>query len=157
GWLAAAYGLRPEPFYLGIGYVVIGSLLSAFTVRETRHHVTHELRTHAFAETEALTPREIFRRTSVTDRNLFSVSQAGLVNNLNDGMAWGLFPLVFAAAGMSLTQIGSLAAIYPAVWSCAQIFTGALSDRLGRKFFIVWGMWLQAAGIGVTAAAAGFL
>jgi MFS family permease len=83
----------------------------------------------------------------VGDRNLSSVSQAGLVNNLNDGMAWGLFPLVFAAAGMNLAQIGILAAIYPATWSVAQLATGALSDRTGRKWLIVSGMWLQAAGI----------
>ncbi len=152
GWMAAQFGLRPEPFYLGVGYVAIGSLLSALAVRETRHHVAHELRNHPLAaHTRELSQREIFRRTSLTDRNLSSVSQAGLVNNLNDGMAWGLFPLVFAAAGMSLAQIGVLAAIYPAVWGCAQIFTGALSDRIGRKGLIVWGMWLQAAGIAVTA------
>jgi len=157
GWLAAHFGLRPEPFYLGIGYVAIGFLLSTFTVRETRHHVAHELRAHPCTEAQALTPREIFRRTSLTDRNLSSVSQAGLVNNLNDGMAWGLFPLVFAAAGLSLTQIGTLAAIYPAVWGCAQIFTGALSDRIGRKVLIVWGMWLQSAGIGLTAMTTDFM
>ena len=157
GWLATHFGLRPEPFYPGIGYVAIGFLLSAFAVRETRHHVAHELRAHPCAEAQALTPREIFRRTSLTDRNLSSVSQAGLVNNLNDGMAWGLFPLVFAAAGLSLTQIGTLAAIYPAVWGCAQIFTGTLSDRIGRKVLIVWGMWLQAAGIGLTATMTDFL
>lgn len=99
---------------------------------------------------------EIFRRTSLTDRNLSSVSQAGLVNNLNDGMAWGLFPLLFAAAGMSLGQIGTLAAIYPAVWGVMQIFTGALSDRVGRKPLIVWGMWVQALGIAVVALTGGF-
>lgn len=157
GWIAAHVGLRPEPFYLGVGYVVIGSLLSALAVRDTRHHVAHELRNHPFiGGTHELTQGEIFRRTSLTDRNLSSVSQAGLVNNLNDGMAWGLFPLVFAAAGMSLAQIGVLAAIYPAVWGCAQIFTGALSDRIGRKGLIVWGMWLQAAGIAVTATLTNF-
>ncbi|MBA5608863.1 MFS transporter, partial [Duganella sp. FT3S] len=96
-------------------------------------------------------------RASLTDRNLSSVSQAGLVNNLNDGMVWGLFPLVFATAGMSLAQIGTLAAIYPAVWGMAQIFTGALSDSIGRKQLIVWGMWVQATGIVVTALGASFL
>ena len=128
GWMAARYGPRPEPFYLGIGYVVIGSLLSALCVRETRQHVAHELRGHARnAERSDLSQREIFRRTSLTERNLSSVSHAGLVNNLNDGAAWGLFPLVFAAAGMNLAQIGMLAAIYPAVWGCAQICTSARS------------------------------
>ncbi|MFZ2629583.1 MAG: MFS transporter [Rugosibacter sp.] len=152
GWMAARYGLRPEPFYLGIVYVAAGLLLSLFAVRETRHHVAHEVRVHhAESNAENLTQGEIFRRTSLTDRNLSSVSQAGLVNNLNDGMAWGLFPLVFAAAGMTLAQIGILAAIYPAVWGASQILTGALSDRIGRKWLIVWGMWLQAAGIAVTA------
>ena len=152
GWIAAHFRLRPEPFYLGVVYVAAGLLLSMLVVRETRGHVTQELRAHApaAASESALTQREIFRRTSLTDRNLSSVSQAGLVNNLNDGMAWGLFPLVFAAAGMTLSQIGQLAAIYPAVWGITQIFTGARSDRIGRKWLIVCGMWLQAIGIAVT-------
>jgi MFS family permease len=158
GWLAARYGLRPEPFYLGVAYVAAGLLLSVWAVRETRHHVTHEVNVHhAGSGAASLTQGEIFRRTSLTDPNLSSVSQVGLVNNLNDGMAWGLFPMVFAAAGMSLTQIGMLAAIYPAVWGFSQIFTGALSDRIGRKWLIVGGMWLQSAGIAVTALAADFL
>ncbi|MBI3146849.1 MAG: MFS transporter, partial [Pseudogulbenkiania sp.] len=158
GWFAARFGLRPEPFYLGVVYVAAGLLLSSFAVRETRHYVAHELRApHLVTGEDNLTQGEIFRRTSLTDRNLSSVSQAGLVNNLNDGMAWGLFPLVFAAAGMTLAQIGILAAIYPATWGASQIFTGALSDRIGRKWLIVWGMWLQAGGIAVTALTADFL
>lgn len=158
GWIAAHYGLRPHPFYLGIGYVALGLALSALAVRETRHHVAHEAWVHR-SEGEAATPsqREVFRRVSLSDRNLSSVSQAGLVNNLNDGMAWGLFPLLFAAAGMSLAQIGMLAAIYPAVWGVTQVFTGALSDRIGRKPLIAWGMGVQAAGIAVTATATQFL
>ena len=157
GWIAAHYGLRPEPFYLGIGYVIAGFGLSALAVRETRHHVAHEVRTHhGGIAAPALGQREIFRRTSLGDRNLSAVSQAGLVNNLNDGMAWGLFPLFFAAAGMSLREIGTLAAVYPAVWGIGQLFTGALSDRIGRKGLIVGGMWIQAAGIALTAASTGF-
>lgn len=152
GWLAATYGLRPEPFYLGVGYVAAGLLLSWLAVRETRHHVAHEVRTrHPAVAADEISQGEIFRRATLTDRNLSSISQAGLVNNLNDGMAWGLFPLVFAAAGMTLAQIGVLAAIYPAVWGILQIFTGALSDYVGRKWLIVSGMWLQAIGIAVTA------
>ena len=158
GWLAARYGLRPEPFYLGVVYVIAGLLLSVLVVRETQHHVTHEVKMHhAGSDAPRLTQGDIFRRTSLTDRNLSSVSQVGLVNNLNDGMAWGLFPLVFAAAGMSLTQIGILAAIYPSVWGISQIFTGGLSDRIGRKWLIVGGMWLQAVGIAVTALSTDFL
>lgn len=158
GWIAARYGLRPEPFYLGVVYVIAGLLLSVLLVRETRHHVAHEVKVHhAGSAPASLTQREIFRRTSLTDRNLSSVSQVGLVNNLNDGMAWGLFPLVFAAAGMTLTQIGILAAIYPAVWGVSQVFTGALSDRIGRKWLIAGGMWLQAAGIAITALSTDFL
>jgi len=158
GWLAARYGLRPQPFYLGVVYAAAGLLLSVLAVRETRHHVTHELRVHQPADrSAALSQSEIFRRTSLTDRNLSSVSQAGLVNNLNDGMAWGLFPLVFAAAGMTLAQIGILAAIYPAVWGVTQIVTGALSDRVGRKWLIVWGMWVQALGIVITALTGDFV
>lgn len=145
-WIAAAYGLRPEPFYLGVVLALLGLLLSVFAVRETRQHAAHE---SALAGDAAPPPsqREVFRRTSFTDRNLSSVSQAGLVNNLNDGMAWGLFPLWFAALGMSLGQIGVLAAVYPAVWGIAQLATGAWSDRIGRKWLIAAGMWVQAAGI----------
>jgi MFS family permease len=98
----------------------------------------------------------VFWRTSFSDRNLSSASQVGLVNNLNDGMAWGLFPLVFVAARMDLAQIGTLAAIYPATWSIAQLVTGAMSDRIGRKWLIVSGMWLQTVGIVVVTLAATF-
>lgn len=157
GWMATHYGLRPQPFYLGVAYVACGLILSVMAVRETRHHVEREVLNTATATGESVFSQgEIFRRTSFTDRNLSSVSQAGLVNNLNDGMAWGLFPLVFASAGQNLTQVGVLAAIYPAVWGCAQIFTGALSDRLGRKWLIASGMWVQAVGIAITALASGF-
>jgi MFS family permease len=151
GWVAARYGLRPEPFYLGIGFVACGLVLSLFVVRETKHFVALESKTHsAPAPSAAPSQREIFWLTTWRDRNLSSVSQAGLVNNLNDGMAWGLFPLLFAASAMSLQQIGVLAAIYPAVWGVAQLFTGVLSDRVGRKWLIASGMWVQALGIAVT-------
>jgi MFS family permease len=147
-WIASEYGLRPEPFYLGIVFGVLGLTLSIFAVRETQHHVAHEAAMSGNNE-RLPSQREVFWRTTLTDRNLSSVSQAGLVNNLNDGMAWGLFPLWFAAAQMSLEQIGILAAVYPATWGVAQLFTGAWSDRIGRKWLIAAGMWVQAAGIGV--------
>ena len=148
GWIAATHGLRPEPFYLGVGFVACGLLLSLFAVRETHHHAAHE---SAMRETREKLPsqREVFLRTTLTDRNLSSVTQAGLVNNLNDGMAWGLFPLFFAASQMNLEQIGALAALYPATWGIGQLFTGPWSDRVGRKWLIAFGMWIQAAGIGV--------
>jgi MFS family permease len=149
GWIAARYGVRPQPFYLGVGFVVVGLALSALVVRETRHHVSHECGLGTLPPEGSPTARQVFWRTTVLDANLSSVSQAGLVNNLNDGMAWGLFPLVFAAAGMNLAQVGLLAAVYPATWGFAQLATGALSDRTGRKPLIVWGMWTQAAGIGL--------
>lgn len=155
GWIAAEMGLRPQPFYLGVGYVLCGLLLSVFAVRETRHHVAHEVASQG-TPPPMLTQTEIFRRTSFSDRNLSSISQAGLVNNLNDGLAWGLFPLAFAAAGLSLAQIGMLAALYPAVWGIAQVFTGAWSDRIGRKGLIVGGMTVQALGIAITAIGGGF-
>jgi len=153
-WIAAAYGLRPEPFYLGIAFVVLGLALSVFAVRETHHHVAHESATSDSSE-RLPSQREVFWRTTLTDRNLSSVSQAGLVNNLNDGMAWGLFPLWFAAAQMSLEQIGILAAVYPATWGIAQLATGAWSDRIGRKWLIAFGMWIQAAGIVVVLISSG--
>lgn len=157
GLVAARYGLRPEPFYLGIGFVALGLLLSVLAVRETKHHVAAESILVGELPPEGVpSQREVFWRTTLFDKDLSSVSQAGLVNNLNDGMAWGLFPLIFAAAGMSLSEIGTLAAIYPAVWGLGQLFTGALSDRIGRKGLIVAGMWLQAVGIGVIALSEGF-
>jgi len=157
GFVAARYGLRPEPFYLGVGFVVVGSSLSLLVVRETKHHVIAESKLQGELEFPAVPkPSEVFWRTSLGDRNLSSVSQAGLVNNLNDGMAWGLFPLVFSAARMTLGQIGTLAAIYPATWGLAQLFTGAWSDRVGRKWLIASGMWLQAVGILAVALASAF-
>lgn len=148
GYVAAAYGLRPQPFYLGIAFAMIGLLLSALLVRETQGHMRHEAKNHGTpAHVATRSQREVFLSTSFLDRNLSSISQAGLVNNLNDGMAWGLFPIFYAAAGLSLERIGWLAAIYPAVWGAGQLFTGALSDRVGRKWLIAGGMWVQAAGI----------
>ncbi len=149
GYVASIWGLRPQPFYLGVGFIAFGLAMSVLLVRETRHHADHEARLHRGPAEKQLSQGEIFRRTSFTDSNLSSVSQAGMVNNLNDGMAWGLFPLFFAMAGLNLKQIGWLAAIYPAVWGIGQLYTGGLSDRIGRKGLIVWGMWLQAAGIAV--------
>lgn len=149
GYVAGTWGLRPEPFYLGIGFVALGLTISVFLVRETSHHADHEATIHCEPAVRQISQGAIFTRTSFTDPNLSSVSQAGMVNNLNDGMAWGLFPLFFALAGMNLKQIGWLAAIYPAVWGLGQLYTGALSDRIGRKGLIVGGMWLQAAGIGL--------
>jgi MFS family permease len=157
GWIAATYGLRPEPFYLGVAFVAIGLVLSVFAVRETKHHVSLESQLAGALPPEGVpSQREVFWRTTLLDRNLSSVTQAGLVNNLNDGMAWGIFPLFFVAARMSLEDIGWLAAIYPATWGVGQLFTGALSDRVGRKWLIASGMWIQAAGIVVVILSGGF-
>jgi MFS family permease len=143
--------LRPVPFYPGVAFVVMGLGLSIFAVRETKHHVVAEAAQSAAPSAESLpSRREVFWRTTIADRNLSRVTQAGLVNNLNDGMAWGLFPLYFAAAGISLKQIGALAAVYPAMWGIAQLVTGAWSDRIGRKWLIATGMWVQALGIAAT-------
>jgi len=152
GFIASRAGLRPEPFYLGVGFVAAGLGLSLL-VRETSAHVAVESQT---ADAPPRPPGGVFRRTTFGDRNLSSVTQAGFVNNLNDGMAWGLFPLIFASAGMSLVQIGTLAAVYPATWGIGQLATGALSDRLGRKWLIASGMWVQAAGIGAVIASKTF-
>jgi MFS family permease len=157
GFVAAQYGLRPEPFYSGVVFVALGLLLSALVVRETRHHADVESKLQGeLPREDAPKPREVFWRTTLLDKDLSSVSQAGLVNNLNDGMVWGLFPLLFAAAGMSVGQIGTLAALYPATWGVAQLLTGAWSDRVGRKWLIAAGMWVQAVGIAVVVASSGF-
>jgi MFS family permease len=149
GYIASSRGLRPEPFYLGVLFAVAGLGLSIFFVRDSGGHVRLEASRHPDIIEEAHQPsfRQVFAETSWTDRRLFATCQAGLVNNLNDGMAWGLFPLFFTAGGMSLNQIAILAAVYPGVWGLMQLGTGALSDRLGRKRLIVAGMWTQAAGI----------
>ena len=160
GWLAAEEGLRPWPFLVGLAYAVVGLALSVGLVRETRGHVDHEQRATQAAPTDepATGPRwrEVFWRATLRDPTLSSASQAGLVNNLNDGMAWGLLPLHYAAAGLSIAEIGVLAAAYPAVWAVAQIPAGALSDRVGRKPLIVAGMLLQAAAIAVIAVGGSF-
>jgi MFS family permease len=155
GCIAQRYGLRPAPFYLGIAYGVFGLLLSVLMVRDTRGYVQLETENQG-APKESLSFRQVFRLTTIGDRNLFAASQAGLVNNLNDGMSWGIFPLFFAAFGLSVERIGILKAAYPAVWSVLQILTGPLSDRWGRKGLIVAGMWIQAIGLFVTAASNAF-
>jgi MFS family permease len=155
GWIAAGHGLRPDPFYPGVAFAGTGLLLSALLVRETRAHVALESSLRG-ASTQAVSAGDVFRRTTWTDRNLSAISQAGLVNNLNDGMAWGLFPLFFAAANLGFDRIGILAAIYPATWGGVQLATGAISDRVGRKWLITTGMWVQAAGISVVILSHGF-
>jgi hypothetical protein len=157
GYLAAAYGLRPEPFYLGIGYAALGLGLSGIAIRETRHHADMEAASHSPGRTRHnhlhgdLTDRQVFTQTSLREPALSAASQAGLVNNLNDGLAWGLFPILFAASGQSLGRIGILVALYPAVWGLGQLVTGAASDRIGRKPLIVAGMTIQAIALAVVA------
>lgn len=151
GYLASRYGLRPAPIYLGIGYAVLGAALSIMLVRDTRDHVRLEASSHT-QKAAPISFREVFALTSFRNRNLFAASQAGLVNNLNDGMSWGIFPLFFASFGLGVERIGILKAIYPATWGILQIATGLLSDRWGRKGLIVAGMWVQAAGLFLTAA-----
>ncbi len=149
GYIAASYGLRPQPFYLGIGYAFAGFFLSALFVRETRGHMRHESRGTSSQEQSATVEKsrtfsQVFATTSWRDKTLFGCCQAGLVNNLNDGMAWGIFPLFFAAHGLDVGHIGVIKAMYPFVWAGGQLITGPLSDRLGRKGLVVWGMWIQA-------------
>ncbi|MFC8503268.1 MFS transporter [Pedococcus sp. NPDC057267] len=156
GWVAAHAGLRPEPFLLGIAFAALGLGLSSLAVRETHHHARHEAVTDDAPSRGELSDREVFARTSWRDRTLSAASQAGLVNNLNDGLAWGLFPVLFAGAGLSVGRIGWLAATYPAVWGLGQVATGALSDRWGRRGLIVAGMLVQALALGLVAAADSF-
>lgn len=141
GWLATEYGLRPYPFYLGIVLAVLG-LLGSLLVRDTRHHVALEA---AQAPVTPTGPPLSFWDVTWRHPNLGSVTQAGLVNNLNDGMVWGLLPLLLASKGFTLTQIGTVAAVYPAVWGLGQLITGPLADRLCKKDLLFWGMLLQGA------------
>jgi MFS family permease len=158
GYLADAYGLRPAPFLLGIAFAALGLGLSTLAVRETRGYARLEAATHVGRADGKhdhlhgeLSNGQVFVQTSLKEPALSSASQAGLVNNLNDGLAWGLFPILFAAAGLSVARIGVLASLYPAVWGLGQLFTGALSDRVGRKWLIATGMWLQAIALAVIA------
>ena len=150
GYVAANSGLRPEPFLIGLAYAALGLGLSTLAVRETRHHADHEA--SLLPDERELTPREVFTQTSVREPALSSASQAGLVNNLNDGLAWGLFPVLFTASGLTLTQTGMLVAIYPAVWGVGQLAAGGLSDHWGRKHLITAGMLIQAIALGAIAA-----
>ncbi|WP_214317523.1 MFS transporter [Nonomuraea sediminis] len=152
GYLAEQYGLRPAPFLLGLAYAALGLGLSTLVVKETRGYVHHE----AGTTQSPLTTGQIFVLTSFKERALSAVSQAGLVNNLNDGLAWGLLPIMFAARGLSIGQIGFLSALYLAVWGFGQLATGALSDRWGRKWLIASGMLAQGVALAVIAAASGF-
>jgi MFS family permease len=159
GYLAQEYGLRPTPFYLGIAFVALGLGLSVLAVKETRDHARFEAASHVSRHDHLhadLTTGQVFWLTSVKERALSAASQAGLVNNLNDGLAWGLFPILFATRGLSIAQIGVLAGIYPAVWGVGQLITGGLSDRIGRKWLIAGGMWVQAIGIAVVALGGSF-
>ena len=154
GAIAERAGLRPGPFLLGLAIAGLGLGASVLFVRETRGHVTTEQAGHL--RTEPSSSRDVFLRTSFRDRSLAAACQAGLVNNLNDGLAWGLLPLYYAAAGLSIGQIGVLAAAYPATWAIAQIGTGALSDRIGRKSLIATGMLVQAVALAWIAVGSSF-
>jgi MFS family permease len=155
GAIAGRYGLRPEPFFLGVAFAALGLGLSTLFVRETQGHARHEaLRTARSDGHDGF--GAIFARATWRDPTLSAVSQAGLVNNAVDGLAWGILPLLFAANGQSVQAIGVLAALYPGVWCVGQLFTGAWSDRVGRKPLIVAGMVLQGAALALVAASTGF-
>lgn len=135
GWMASEYGLRPMPFWLGVGFVGIGLLLSVLLVKDTIHHVNQEI-------TESNVPKlqHVFWETTWGHKKLGSITQAGLVNNLNDGMVWGLFPLLLASKGFSIADIGTIVAVYPAVWGIGQLFTGKLADHFDKRNLLFWGM-----------------
>jgi MFS family permease len=149
GLLAEQFGLRPAPFLLGLAFAALGLGASVLFVRETQPHA--DLEAGARPATARPPLRQVMLTTTLREPALSAASQAGLVNNLNDGMAWGLLPLYYAAAGLSVGQIGILAALYPAVWGLGQPLTGALSDRLGRKWLITGGLFSQAGAIGLLA------
>lgn len=160
GYLAARYGLRPAPFLLGLSYTALALGLSTLAVRETRDHAQAEAASHVPRSDgrhdhlhSELSNRHVFIQASFREPALSAASQAGLVNNLNFGLSWGLFPLLFASSGLSVDRIAVLFSLYPAVWGFGQLFTGALSDRWGRKHLITAGMLTQAAALAVVALA----
>src|SRR5881296_3720483 len=151
GYIAAHSALRPQPFYLGIVIAVVGIAVSSLFVRETRPYA--HLEAAASPQTSSsVRPslQNVFYVTSLGNVSLFAACQAGLVNNLNDGMSWGLYPLFFAAYGLGVGSIGIIKAVYPIVWGVLQVATGPLSDRFGRKELIAWGMIVQSGGIWLT-------
>lgn len=142
GYIASKYGLRPYPFLIGIVLSVLGLLASIFLVKDTRKFVAAE------SKTSTLKPlKNIFLDTTLRHPNLSSVTQAGLINNLNDGMVWGLLPILLATKGYNLSQIGTIVFIYPAVWGIGQLFTGKLADLICKKKLLFWGMLFQGIAI----------
>ncbi len=141
-WIAAEYGLRPYPFYLGIGFSILGILMTVFLIRDTKHHVSIETATSTIKKLD-----HVFKETTWTNKNLGSISQAGLVNNLNDGMIWGLFPILLISKNFTLEQIGIIVGTYPVVWGLGQLFTGKMADHLNKKNMLFWGMLIQSIAI----------
>lgn len=139
GWIASEYGVRPYPFYIGIGLVFLGLSGSIFFIKDTKHHVAKETATNSIPKL-----KNIFWDTTWKNKNLGSVTQAGLINNLNDGMAWGIFPILLATKGFTIGEIGIVTAIYPAVWGIGQLFTGKMADKFCKKDMLYVGMFLQA-------------
>ena len=142
GWLASRYGLRPEPLFLGLAIAAVGFGVSALFVKETSAHMKLEK-----GDTKGKSFREVAALASYKDRGLAAASRTGLVNNANDALAWGLLPVVMLTQGLTTVQIGTVAAVYPAVWGIGQLGTGALSDHIGRRLPIALGMWIQAAAL----------
>ncbi len=138
GWIASNYGLRPYPFYLGVAFALLGLAFSWFFVRDTRHHVSRETATSKVGKLD-----HVFWDTSWRNPNLGAISQAGLVNNLNDAMVWGLFPILLTSLGFSMEATGTIVAIYPAVWGFGQLFTGKLADHFSKKWMLFGGMLAQ--------------
>lgn len=138
GWVAGEFGLRPYPFYIGIALSFAGLLSSWLLVKDTKHHVAKETTTNSLPLL-----KNVFWDTTWRNKNLGSVTQAGLINNLNDGMAWGIFPILLAEKNFSIPEIGVVTAIYPAVWGIGQLFTGKMSDHFCKKSMLFWGMFLQ--------------
>lgn len=139
GYIAEKYGLRPYPFYLGIVFVVLGLLGSVFFVKDTRGHVKK-----AAAKSSIKKLENLFKETTWKDPNLGSISQAGLVNNLNDGMIWGLFPILLASKNFTIGEIGLIVAVYPTVWGIGQLVTGKMADLFNKKKMLFYGMFGQA-------------
>ena len=142
GWIAGKYGLRPYPFYIGVVLTFLGIFSTLFFARDTKHHVTHEA-----ASSDVPRLKNIFWETTWKNKNLGSVTQAGLINNLNDGMVWGIFPILLASKNFSIEQIGFVVGIYPAVWGIAQVITGRMADTICKKDMLFWGMTIQATAL----------
>ena len=152
GWIAGEYGLRPYPFYVGVGLIILGLFCSILFVRDTRNHAVREVQINNVPKL-----KHVFWETTWKNKTLGSVTQAGLINNLNDGMVWGILPVLLSIYGFAISDVGIIVGIYPAVWGFGQLFTGTMADKYAKQKLLYWGMFIQSVALILLVWATSFL